>query len=227
MGKMRYVTYTRVSTAKQGASGLDLEAQEEAINRHLASVGDATVIGSFREEESGKRNDRPALKAALDMCRKEKAVLLIAKLDRLSRNLSFITGLMDADVSFVACDQPHASKFVLHIFAALAEQERDMISQRTKDAMAAAKARGVKFGGYRGTPPSDAARKLASARRKADADTTARNYADLLQEAKAAGAVSANAIARYLNSKGIKTQRGKAWQPITVRNMMKRLNNAA
>ena len=136
------IAYFRVSTDRQGKSGLGLEAQRESVNRYLESVG-WNLIGEYVEVESGKRKNRPQLAAALQACKKEKATLLIAKLDRLARNVHFISGLMESRVDFVAADNPHANKLMIHLLAAFAEHEREQISQRTKEALAAAKARGV------------------------------------------------------------------------------------
>ena len=144
----KFVAYFRVSTDRQGKSGLGLEAQREAVLAYLDG-GSWQLVGEFTEVESGKRSDRPQLAAALVACKKHKAKLVIAKLDRLSRNLAFIATLMDSGVEFVAVDNPHANKLTVHILAAVAQHEREMIAQRTKDALAAAKARGVKLGNPR------------------------------------------------------------------------------
>jgi DNA invertase Pin-like site-specific DNA recombinase len=138
-----FVAYYRVSTYRQGRSRLGLEAQQAAVRGYL---GTETPIAEFTEVETGKRNDRPELDRALALCRKRKARLVIAKLDRLSRNLAFIAALMDASVEFVAVDNPHATRLTLHILAAVAEHEREMIADRTKAALGAAKARGVRLG---------------------------------------------------------------------------------
>jgi DNA invertase Pin-like site-specific DNA recombinase len=144
---MRFVAYLRVSTDKQGKAGLGIEAQRELVKRHL---GDALPIQEFVEVESGKRTDRPQLAAALAACRAHGATLIIAKLDRLARNLHFISGLMESGVDFIATDNPHANRLTIHVLSAVAEEEARMISRRTKDALAAAKARGVKLGNPNG-----------------------------------------------------------------------------
>ena len=142
----QFVAYYRVSTDRQGRSGLGLEAQREAVQRHLASVG-GTLIAEHTEIETGKRNDRPELQKALTACRRRRGTrLVIAKLDRLSRNVAFIATMMDSNVEFIAVDNPHATRLTLHILAAVAEHEREMISIRTKAALAAAKARGKRLG---------------------------------------------------------------------------------
>jgi DNA invertase Pin-like site-specific DNA recombinase len=139
----QFIAYYRVSTDRQGRSGLGLEAQQATVRGYL---GAAAPIAEFTEIESGKRNDRPQIKQALALCRKRKARLVIAKLDRLSRNLAFIATLMDSGVEFVAVDNPHATRLTLHILAAVAEHEREMIADRTKAALGAAKARGIRLG---------------------------------------------------------------------------------
>ena len=143
-----YVAYYRVSTDKQGIKGLGMDAQREAVARFMAGKGD--LAAQFIEVESGRKDNRPQLLAALAECRKRRAVLVIAKLDRLARNVRFISGLMNSDVEFVAVDMPSANRLTIHILAAVAEHEREMISQRTKAALAAAKARGTKLGNPRG-----------------------------------------------------------------------------
>ena len=140
-----FIAYYRVSTDRQGKSGLGLEAQRAAVGRYLAGIG-GILLAEHTEVETGRRNDRPELQKALAACRKHKARLVIAKLDRLSRNVAFIATMMDAGVEFVACDNPHATRLTLHILAAVAEHEREMISARTKAALQAAKARGVRLG---------------------------------------------------------------------------------
>src|SRR5271167_1299606 len=140
-----FVAYYRVSTDRQGRSGLGLDAQREAVACYVGSVT-GTVLEEFTEVETGKRNDRAELQKALGACRRQKARLVIAKLDRLSRNVAFIAAMMDSGVEFVACDNPHATRLTLHILAAVAEHEREMIAARTKAALQAAKARGVRLG---------------------------------------------------------------------------------
>jgi DNA invertase Pin-like site-specific DNA recombinase len=148
MTAARFVSYLRVSTAKQGASGLGLEAQREAITGYL-NGGSWQLVGEHVEVESGKKSDRPALGAAIQQCKLTGARLIIARLDRLSRNVAFLANLMDSGVEFVAVDNPTATRFTLHILAAVAEHEATMISARTKAALAAARAHGVKLGGRR------------------------------------------------------------------------------
>ena len=141
----RFVAYYRVSTDRQGRSGLGLEAQQKAVTDYL-NGGAWELVGEFVEVESGKKSNRPQLARAIETCRKRRARLVIAKLDRLSRNLAFVATLMDAGVEFVAVDNPHANRLTIHILAAVAEHEREAISERTKAALAAAKARGKRLG---------------------------------------------------------------------------------
>jgi DNA invertase Pin-like site-specific DNA recombinase len=216
----RFVAYYRVSTDRQGRSGLGLEAQQKVVQDYLDG-GAWEIVAEFVEVESGKRADRPELARALDACRKHKARLVIAKLDRLSRNLAFIATLMDSGVEFVAVDNPHANKLTLHILAAVAEHEREMISERTKAALAAAKARGKKLG----TPdPAGAVARMSVALRAQTARFAA-NVLPIIREVQAAGHTSANAIAGQLNARKVATARGGRWTHVQVRQIINR--NAA
>lgn len=218
-----FVAYLRVSTDKQGRSGLGLEAQQAAIAAFLGPA-DRLLEPPHVEVESGKRSDRPKLREALERCRRTGATLLIAKLDRLARDVHFIAGLMKEGVPFVACDMPTATPFMLHIYAAVAEEEARAISRRTTAALAAAKARGVKLGGDRGhrpeTPP-DAA--LASAARVEGADRAAHRVAPLIRELQAGG-MSLQAVAAELARRGAETPRGGAWTATAVRRAMLRVD---
>jgi DNA invertase Pin-like site-specific DNA recombinase len=166
----KFVAYYRVSTDKQGQSGLGLDAQRQAVMNYL-NGGPWKLIAEHTEVETGKRADRPELQKALAACRKHKGKLIIAKLDRLSRNLAFIATLMDSNVEFIAADSPHANRLTVHILAAVAEHERGAISERTKAALAAAKRRGVKLGG----PRLAVARKASIKARSEAADAFAAN----------------------------------------------------
>lgn len=208
---MRYVAYYRVSTAKQGASGLGLEAQQAAVLAHCHTQ----PLASFTEVESGKRNDRPQLAAALAVAKKERATLVIAKLDRLARNVAFIANLMESGVEIVAVDMPTATRFTLHIMAAVAEQEAKAISDRTKAALAAAKARGVRLG----TP--DTSRLAREAR--AGADAYASTLTATLEELRLQGIYSVREITAALNARGIRTRRGSQWHPTSVQRLLDRI----
>src|SRR5208282_3363947 len=147
MKSKKYVSYLRVSTARQGESGLGLEAQRSAVINFVRSIGtEAEIVKEFVEVESGKRSDRPVLAEAINFCKESGAILLVAKLCRLSRNLHFITTLQNSKIEFCAADNPHATPFLIHILASVAEFERNQISSRTKEALAAAKHRGVILG---------------------------------------------------------------------------------
>ncbi len=206
----QFVAYYRVSTDRQGRSGLGLAAQQAAVRSYL---GTAKPIAELTEIETGRRNDRPELDRALGLCRKRKARLVIAKLDRLSRNLAFIAALMDSGVEFVAVDNPHATRLTLHILAAVAEHEREMIADRTKAALQAAKARGIRLG-------RNGADRLAPAYR-AKAIERARQLAPLLAELKTAG-LSARQIAAQLTARGIPTPTGARWHAQTIIRMIDR-----
>jgi DNA invertase Pin-like site-specific DNA recombinase len=227
---MKLITYTRVSTQRQGASGLGLEAQQAAIQAYAQSAG-GDVAGAYTEVESGKRADRPELAKAVAHAKRVKARLVIAKLDRLARNVAFVSRLMESGVDFVACDNPHANRLTIHILAAVAEDEARRISERTKAALEAAKARGVKLGSARPGhwKGHEEARRLglAAGRAKA-AEHFAREGAEaygkalpIAKEMSTAGE-SLQAIADRLNSEGIATPRGAEWKPMQVSRMLKR-----
>jgi DNA invertase Pin-like site-specific DNA recombinase len=180
--------------------------------------GSWELVGEFIEVESGKKSDRPQLGRAIDACRKYKARLVIAKLDRLSRNLAFVATLMESGVEFVAVDNPHANKLTIHILAAVAEHEREAISERTKAALAAAKARGTRLG----TPdPAGAVKRMCVARR-AQAAQFAANVLPIIREIQAAGYTSYNAIAGQLNARKVATANGGRWRHVQVRQILAR-----
>lgn len=202
------VAYYRVSTAKQGRSGLGLEAQRAAVGQLVASRG-GRLVGEFVEVESGRRADRPQLAAALAACRAYRATLMIAKLDRLARNVHFVSGLMESKVDFVAADLPSVTKFTLHILAALAEEEARMISARTKAALSAAKARGVRLGNPRLLAGDAAGARRAAAAKSAMAHARASNLAPIIAEIRGAGIKSHAGIARALTARGVPTLSGR------------------
>lgn len=213
----RFIAYYRVSTDRQGKSGLGLEAQRASVHTFL-NGGKWILAAEFVEVESGKRSDRPQLGAALAACKKHKAKLVIAKLDRLSRNVAFIATLMESKIEFVAADNPHASEFTVHILAAVAEHERKMISRRTRDALAAAKARGVKLG----NPNLAQARAVSIDRSRA---TAAEHDAIVLPEIadiRTAGIRSLRGIARALAARSIPTIKGGKWSAQQVSDILRR-----
>lgn len=219
----RFVAYYRVSTDKQGKSGLGLEAQQQAVRQYL-NGGAWELVGEFTEIESGKRDDRPQLAAALAACRKLKATLVIAKLDRLARNVAFIANLIEAGTEFIAVDMPEANKLVLHIMSAMAQHEREAISARTKAALAAAKERRKKanlppLGGFRGVKVNQAMGTQAASQRAREwaQGAIGQQVADL----KARG-WSLWEIAHHLNDLGVKTRRGGEWQAITVKRVLEK-----
>ena len=213
----KYIAYLRVSTDKQGVFGLGMDAQREAVARYVANRG--TIIAKYVEVESGRKSDRPQLMAALADCRLQKATLVIAKLDRLSRNVHFIPGLMNSDGEFVAVDMPTANRLTIHILAAVAEHEREMISERTKAALAAAKARGVKLGNPR---PHEA---LVKARAALRVMPIPAGVLSLMNDWRADG-MTLRAIARKLNDATIGSARGSLWYASTVSNALDRLHES-
>jgi DNA invertase Pin-like site-specific DNA recombinase len=222
MAGKKLVGYVRVSTSQQGRSGLGIEAQRQTLERFAAAEG--FELGRvFVEVETGKGSDaldrRPQLAAALNEARRQRCPVGVAKLDRLSRDVHFISGLMAHRVPFVVADLgPDVDPFILHLFAALAEKERSLISARTKAALAAAKTRGVILGG----PKLAQARKQAVASNKALADRYAANALPLIREIQRAGAKSLHAIADALNARGITTPRGGQWYAKSVSNVLAR-----
>jgi DNA invertase Pin-like site-specific DNA recombinase len=217
----RFIAYYRVSTDKQGQSGLGLEAQRRAVMNYL-NGGTWKLIGEFTEVETGKHSDRPQLGAAQAACKKFKARLVIAKLDRLSRNVAFIANLLEAGTDFVAADNPHANKSMLQMMAVFAEMERDAISKRTKEALSAAKARGVKLG----NPRLAEAIEATNAARIAAADSFAANVRPIIKEIQASGVSSLRGIAKALMARGINTARGGEWSAVQVADILRRAMKA-
>lgn len=215
----RYIAYYRVSTERQGRSGLGLEAQQAAVAAFLAGNG-GPPVAEFIEVESGRKADRPQLARAMEACRLYGAVLLIAKLDRLARNAAFLLSLRDAGIEFRACDLPEANRLVVGIMALVAKHEAEMISARTKAALAAAKARGKMLGGFRGHVPSDADRELAAEMRRQRADTHAARVRPMIEELRAGGALSLRQLAAGLNLRGVPSPAGGAWHANTVRRVV-------
>lgn len=220
MATGKFVAYYRVSTQKQGASGLGLEAQQAAVAVYL-NGGAWELIGEFKEVETGKGADaidkRPQLRAALEFCRKHRATLITAKLDRLARNVHFVSGLLEAKCDFVAADMPQANKVMIQMHSVMSQWERDQRSARTKAALAAAKMRGIKLGtsGLANLKRNIEDRQMA-------ADTFAFKLAGVLEGFKGAG-LSHRAMVAQLNQLGIKTAGGKNWSLIQVQRVIKRL----
>ena len=220
----KFVAYERVSTARQGASGLGLEAQRNAIDTFAAARG-AEILARFTEVESGKIANRPELTAAIQLARLTGATLVIAKLDRLSRNAAFLLTLRDSGVRFLAVDMPEANDLTVGIMALVAQAEREAISRRTKEALAVAKARGAKLGNPNGAAALRRAGKSGAALRaavSANADRFAVELEPVLQDIQKAGHVTLRAIAADLNRRGMRTRRGGAWQVSNVRNLLAR-----
>ena len=219
-----FVAYYRVSTAKQGKSGLGLEAQRRSIETFL-NGGQWDLLDTFTEVETGTRSDRPQLKEAMDLCKATGAKLLVAKLDRLSRNAEFLLSLKNSGVDFVAADMPDANRLTVGIMAVIAEQERELISKRTKDALAAAKARGVQLGAYRGgkfvgrVGTADDA-KYASQVRTVLHKKRYEQKIHLLARYDPDGSASLRTVARALNDAGVPTISGKgSWSANSVRRL--------
>lgn len=222
MASGQFVAYYRVSTAKQGRSGLGLEAQQAAVLAFL-NGGRWTLAAEFTEVESGKLADRPQLAKAMQHCRLTGATLVIAKLDRLSRDAAFLIGLEQAGVNFVAADMPNANRLTVRLMAVIAQEEREMIARRTKDALAAAKARGVILGGYKGGPAPDG--RLGAMANRAKAAGFASRVAPTIQALRSEGK-SLHQIAAALTDQGIVTAQGGVWTATAVRRVLVRMDTA-
>ena len=209
-----FVSYLRVSTQRQGQSGLGIEAQRQAVHTYLQSVN-GTLVQEFIEVESGNLRQRPILALSIAQSKKSGATLLIAKLDRLARNVAFVSSLMDGGVDFVAADAPFANRLMLHILAAFAEHEREQISERTKAALAAAKQRGVILGSN--------GRKLADLH-LAEARTFAESMRQPIMSMMGHGAGTLQDIADRLNLAGYRSREGAAWSPGPVSRVFRRLD---
>jgi DNA invertase Pin-like site-specific DNA recombinase len=213
----RAVAYFRVSTDRQGKSGLGLEAQHEAVHV-FAQQQSYQVTAEFTEIESGKKNERPQLMGALLLCKKQKATLIIAKLDRLGRNVAFIANLMESKVEFLAVDNPHANPLMVHLLAAFAEHERKQISTRTKDALQAAKRRGVQLGKH--------GREIESKKNARAASQFAETMRPIIDELRTEGITSVRGISDELNRRVVETFRnqGQQWHRTSVHRLLKRLS---
>jgi DNA invertase Pin-like site-specific DNA recombinase len=216
----RHIAYYRVSTPRQGRSGLGLDAQRQAVISHLKGE---KPLYEFVEVESGRRTDRPKLTEALAACRVHKAILVIAKLDRLARNVAFVATLMDSGIEFTATDFPQANRLTVHILSAVAEHECRLISERTRAALAAAKARGRSLGGFRGRAGTCTDLAKARAVRAANADQRAKDLAPVIQEIRSNCNGSFRAIAGEINQRGIRAARGGTWSAAQVRSLVFRI----
>ena len=211
----QYVAYYRVSTQKQGLDGYGVAAQRDAVERYLGGA-DGTIIGSYQEVESGANNDRPALAEAIDHCKRAKARLIIAKLDRLSRNAAFLLNLQDAAVDFVAADMPNADRFTVGVLALVAQRERELISERTKAGLQAAKARGKQLG----TPdPKAAVERMNKVRHQKVSEGRAAQLV-AIRELQETGVSSYTRLADYMNKRGERTARGARFTATTVRRIL-------
>ena len=223
MARGKFISYLRVSTDKQGRNGLGMEAQRQAVENYL-NGGSWELLEEYVEVESGKRDDRPQLQKALHHAKVTGAMLIIAKLDRLSRDAHFLLGLQKAGVRFVAADMPEANETMVGFMAIMAQHEREMISRRTKEALAAAKARGVKLGNPNG---ARCLRGLGNAAAVAVVkENTAKRTEDLrpvLEDIQTAGITSVRGLARELNRRGILTPRGGRWHPTSAARLMARM----
>jgi DNA invertase Pin-like site-specific DNA recombinase len=222
----RVVAYYRVSTEGQGRSGLGLEAQRQAVTG-LCAARDWQIIAEFTEVESGKRNSRPQLSAALNRAKIMGAKLVVAKLDRLSRDAEFTLRIRNSGVDFACADNPDVNRLTIGLLAVINEDERERISERTRAALGAAKARGVRLGNPQGAAPLHRAGKGNGAALEAvreNAANRATDYAPIIADIRAVGATSLPAIAKELNERGIITPRGGRWHPSSVRNLLQRLD---
>lgn len=213
----KVVAYYRVSTKRQGDSGLGLDAQRQAVSDYL-NGGTWKLVAEYTDVESGSDDGRPELAKAIDHAKRAKATLVIAKLDRLSRKVSFVSRLMDSGVRFVAADNPTANELTINILAAVAQEERRLIAQRTKAALAAAKKRGVRLGNPRLAEARDAARDALQAR----ADQFAGNVLPVIRQVQAAGCTSLREIATALDARGLRTRRGSRWTAAAVARVLAR-----
>jgi DNA invertase Pin-like site-specific DNA recombinase len=222
MATGKFVAYYRVSTARQGRSGLGQAAQKESVAAYL-NGGNWQLLAEYRDVESGKNDDRPELRRALDHCRMTGARLLIAKLDRLSRNVAFIAEMMQAGVKFTAVDMPDANELTIHIMAAVAQAERKAISERTRVALAAAKARGTKLGNPGNLRNQRKGSKRGNERKGEIADNAAALALAPIREARKQGARTLRDVADALNAAGYTTPRGAQWTATQVMRAEKRL----
>ena len=212
---MRFVAYYRVSTDKQGLQGNGIEAQKQSVSRYLKTL-DCELVGSFEEVESGGRNDRPKLQEAIKIAKAQKAILVVSKLDRLSRNAAFLLQLQDSKLDFIICDMPNIDRFSVGILALLAQKERELISERTKAGLAVAKSRGAVLGNPSGRQALKSARAAIQARKAVFVS----NALKAIEEIQSTGVTTLAKLAACLNMRGEKSPRGKAWTPTAVRRVL-------
>jgi DNA invertase Pin-like site-specific DNA recombinase len=227
---MKVIAYFRVSTKRQGTSGLGLDSQREAVQNYIRS-NQAELVASYTEVESGRSNERPELVKAIGHASLSKCRLVVAKIDRLSRNLAFLTQLMETKVDFIAADMPHANRLTIHLMAAIAEHECSMIRDRTKLALAQAKKRGVKLGSSRqdhwlGREDKRKAGltkaiKASVSSRRASTNKAYQFLLPTIKELRASG-FTLSAIAKHLNDKGHNTRSGKCWSHVSVLRLLRR-----
>lgn len=207
------VSYLRASTSRQGISGLGLDAQKTSVQLY-SKLYNVQIVREFTEIESGRKSNRPVLKQALSFCRKHKLMLVVAKIDRLARNVAFTSALMESDVSFICVDNPHATRLVLHIAAAFAEHEAELISERTKNSLREAVKRGVKLGTN--------GKKLSATNQRLRQEHVMK-VKPVIDQLTARGIITVRALAEALNRRKIKTIRGKKWHPSTVQILLDRI----
>lgn len=212
---MKFVSYYRVSTERQGIQGHGIEAQRQAVKRYLGSL-ECELLGTFEEVESGANNHRPQLAAAIKLAKSRKAVLIIAKLDRLSRNAAFLLQLQDSGVDFIACDMPNADRLSIGIIALLAQRERELISERTKAGLAVAKSRGARLGNPK---PADSLIKASQAIQEKKGLFVIQ-IRKVIEEIQSTGVRSLSKIAECLNKRGEKTRRGGIWTATAVKRVI-------
>ncbi len=214
MPDRQYIAYYRVSTKDQQEDGHGLDAQRAAVQRYLEAHG-GHLVNEYTEVESGKKNDRPELTTAIKECQRQRATLLIAKLDRLARNVYFISGLIESKVDFVCCDNPHANKVMIQMLAVFAEFERDRISERTREGLAAAKAKGVELGKN--------GKYILAPQNKAKADAFALSLMPTIDDLRAEGHTTVRKLTDALNARQIATVTEGGWHIRSVQLLLKRI----
>lgn len=218
----KYVAYYRVSTSRQGISGLGLDAQRTAVEAFLRNRA-GRLVADFTEVQSGKADDRPQLQEALKLCRLTNSTLLVGKIDRLSRSVAFLSALQRSGMKFVAADMPEANELVVHILAAVAENERNAIAARTRSALAQARARGTKLGNPRLRPGDRSTALVAAQANSQKAMDRASELREVIEHAQQQGCTTLTKLAEHLNGLGVTTAQGQKWYPNSVRRVLQRL----